>query len=91
MPRVLVVSVDRVAPEMAGPGIRALELARALARRHDVALAAPAGSSSVEDAVEMRFYDPERPRRLRRASTLTTSSSRRPFLPPRPRVCVHVG
>jgi glycosyltransferase involved in cell wall biosynthesis len=67
MPRVLVVSVDRVAPEMAGPGIRALELARALARRHDVALAVPAGSSSVEDAVEMRFYDPERPRQLRRA------------------------
>jgi len=32
---------DRVGPEMAGPGIRAVELARRLAGRHDVTLCAP--------------------------------------------------
>ncbi|HET9599743.1 MAG TPA: hypothetical protein VFP65_29485, partial [Anaeromyxobacteraceae bacterium] len=32
---------DRVGPEMAGPGIRAVELARRLAARHDVTLCAP--------------------------------------------------
>jgi hypothetical protein len=40
--RVLVVSSEPVAARMAGPAIRSYELARALARRFDVTLAAPA-------------------------------------------------
>jgi glycosyltransferase involved in cell wall biosynthesis len=37
--RVLVVTYDQVGPRMAGPAIRAYELARVLAREHDVVLA----------------------------------------------------
>ncbi|HEY3231444.1 MAG TPA: hypothetical protein VGJ87_19605, partial [Roseiflexaceae bacterium] len=43
MPRVLIVSTDIVGPAMAGPGIRAWELARALAGEFAVTLAAPPG------------------------------------------------
>jgi hypothetical protein len=43
---VLVVSAEPVGPVMAGPAIRAAELARALAARCDVTLAAPAPSSA---------------------------------------------
>jgi len=39
--RVLVVAADVVGERMAGPGIRAWEMARALAARHQVTLAAP--------------------------------------------------
>ncbi|HNP73643.1 MAG TPA: hypothetical protein PKK15_21190, partial [Kouleothrix sp.] len=39
--RVLFVSTDVVGPDMAGPGIRAWELAHALAAQCDVTLAAP--------------------------------------------------
>jgi glycosyltransferase involved in cell wall biosynthesis len=42
---VLVLSAEPVAERMAGPAIRAAELARALAARHRVTLAAPAPSS----------------------------------------------
>lgn len=41
---VLVLSAESVGARMAGPAIRAAELARALAARHDVTLAAPAPS-----------------------------------------------
>lgn len=41
MSRVLVISHDVVGRQMAGPGIRALELARVLAREHAVTLAVP--------------------------------------------------
>ena len=37
--RVLVVTYDKIGPRMAGPAIRSYELARALAREHDVLLA----------------------------------------------------
>jgi glycosyltransferase involved in cell wall biosynthesis len=47
--RVLVVCAERVGERMAGPAIRALELARALAHRCQVTLAAP-GPSDVGDA-----------------------------------------
>lgn len=42
--RVLVVSAEPVGPRMAGPAIRARELARVLAAHHEVTLAAPAPS-----------------------------------------------
>ncbi len=41
MTRILIVSTDIVASTMAGPGIRAWELARALAHEHQVTLAVP--------------------------------------------------
>lgn len=41
MGRILLVSADIVGPRMAGPGIRAWEFARLLAREHQVTLAAP--------------------------------------------------
>jgi glycosyltransferase involved in cell wall biosynthesis len=47
--RVLVVSAEPVGPAMAGPAIRALELARVLAAHCEVTLAAP-GPSDVGDA-----------------------------------------
>jgi glycosyltransferase involved in cell wall biosynthesis len=47
--RVLVISSEAVGERMAGPAIRALELARALASRCEVTLAAPPGSA-VDDA-----------------------------------------
>ena len=41
MARVLIISTDIVGPAMAGPGIRAWELARALSAECTVTLAAP--------------------------------------------------
>ncbi len=53
MPRVLVLSVEPVGAAMAGPAIRALELARALAEHCDVTLAAPAPSDPGDAPVEL--------------------------------------
>jgi glycosyltransferase involved in cell wall biosynthesis len=64
--RVLLVSPDRVAEAMAGPGIRYFELARVLGRHHHVVLAAPSGSSPPGGGPEPVEYDPERPRSIRR-------------------------
>jgi glycosyltransferase involved in cell wall biosynthesis len=44
--RVLVLSSEPVGERMAGPAIRAVELARALAGEHDVTLAAPSSSAA---------------------------------------------
>jgi glycosyltransferase involved in cell wall biosynthesis len=64
--KVLLVSPDRVAPNMAGPGVRYAELARALSRVHEVCLAAPLGSASVDSELPVGVYDPLRPGALRR-------------------------
>ena len=45
--KVLLVSPDRVAPKMAGPGIRYVELGRALGKIHEVRLAAPPGNKKI--------------------------------------------
>jgi glycosyltransferase involved in cell wall biosynthesis len=57
---VLLVSPDRVAPEMAGPGIRYAELARILAHSHHVELAAPRGSETPAEGPTVEVYDHER-------------------------------
>ncbi|HEX8101907.1 MAG TPA: glycosyltransferase [Solirubrobacteraceae bacterium] len=59
MPRVLVVSAEPVGPRMAGPAIRAYELARALAGTAKVTLAAPAPSQAPEGValVEAGYAD----------------------------------
>jgi glycosyltransferase involved in cell wall biosynthesis len=41
---------DRVGAEMAGPGIRAVELSRRLAARHEVTLVAPGAATLADDA-----------------------------------------
>jgi glycosyltransferase involved in cell wall biosynthesis len=67
MARVLVISRDHIGLEMAGSGIRYLELARALTVAHSVVLAAPTGSRSPwADGPETVTYDPGRPGALRR-------------------------
>jgi glycosyltransferase involved in cell wall biosynthesis len=66
VPRVVLVSRDRIAPEMAAPGIRCLELGRVLAGQHDVVLAGPPGSRQIEGAPRIIAYDPGRPRAFSR-------------------------
>jgi glycosyltransferase involved in cell wall biosynthesis len=51
MPDILLVSDDVVGARMAGPGIRAWEMARVLAGRFDVALAVPEFKATEADAV----------------------------------------
>jgi glycosyltransferase involved in cell wall biosynthesis len=58
-PSVLVVSAEPVGPRMAGPAIRASELARALASACDVTLAAPAPSTSELPLIEAGMADVE--------------------------------
>ncbi|WP_129670582.1 glycosyltransferase family 4 protein [Candidatus Chloroploca sp. Khr17] len=60
MTRVLMVSTDVVGPSMAGPGIRALELARVLARTHEVTLAIPEGSRPSSLPYAVVAYQPGR-------------------------------
>jgi glycosyltransferase involved in cell wall biosynthesis len=56
--RVLIVSHDVVDRTMAGPGIRHRELARVLARRCQVTLAVPGGTSLSETEVTLASYRP---------------------------------
>ena len=53
MTRVLVVSGEPIGASMAGPAIRALEVARALARQCDVTLAAPGPSTLDHPSIEL--------------------------------------
>ena len=64
---VLVISHDRVGPAMAGPGVRAAELARTLAGEHTVRLAAPVGSEAIDPQIEFFEFDGAR------ASTLAAA------------------
>lgn len=61
-PRVLVLASEPLAARMAGPAIRALELARALTAVADVTIAAPPGSLPV-DGVSMEVVAPTEHRR----------------------------
>lgn len=63
---VLVITRDRVGPQMAGPAIRAVELARALAAENRVRLAAPFGES-VDPEIPFFIYDRRDPASLRGA------------------------
>lgn len=71
MPDLLLVSDDLVGARMAGPGIRAWEMAKALAARFSVELAAPESETVREDAAffagapfEISAYSVERPEPL---------------------------
>ena len=52
--RVAVVTADTLAPRMAGPGIRALEIARRLSAEHDVVLATTGRCDLASEAFEVR-------------------------------------
>ncbi|PDW04062.1 glycosyltransferase family 4 protein [Candidatus Viridilinea mediisalina] len=56
MSHVLLVSTDIVGPLMAGPGIRALELAQVLAQHHTVSIAVPVGSDPPPCACQVLPY-----------------------------------
>jgi glycosyltransferase involved in cell wall biosynthesis len=56
MTHILIASTDVVGPQMAGPGIRALELARVLAREHAVVLAVPGGAPASEGQLTITPY-----------------------------------
>lgn len=64
---VLVITRDQVGPMMAGPGIRAAELARVLSEQHRVRLAAPQGSAAIDPRVDFVPYDVAHPGTLRGA------------------------
>jgi glycosyltransferase involved in cell wall biosynthesis len=61
MARILLVSTDIVSASMAGPGIRAFELARTLASDHAVTLAAPTGSAPPPGPFTPTIYQPAAP------------------------------
>jgi glycosyltransferase involved in cell wall biosynthesis len=56
--RVLVVANDHVGTKMAGPGIRSLEFARALATEHDVTLVVPFATDIEVDGIKVIQDDP---------------------------------
>ena len=53
MARVLVVCAEPIGPQVAGPAIRALELARVLASAHEVTIAAPAPSETGDPRISL--------------------------------------
>jgi glycosyltransferase involved in cell wall biosynthesis len=64
---ILVICSDRVGERMAGPGIRAYELARALARHGEVTLAAVLSDDAPPSDIDVLAYDRLAPRALRPA------------------------
>ncbi len=68
-PRILLVSTDRVGASMAGPGIRAWELARSLSRVGAVTLAVPDSSDMQTNDMRLITYGSDRPRALAEALT----------------------
>jgi glycosyltransferase involved in cell wall biosynthesis len=54
--RILIISHERVGPQMAGPGIRCWEFARVLANEFQVTLAAPASEPIVGEGFEVLPY-----------------------------------
>ncbi len=63
-PHLLIVSNDVVDEKMAGPGMRYLELARALGKNVDVTLAVPSATSLQIDGLQLVRYWEERPASL---------------------------
>jgi glycosyltransferase involved in cell wall biosynthesis len=77
-PSLLIISQDIVDKKMAGPGIRYLEMARALADSLDVTLAIPGGTSLEQTGIQLvpyRFEQPEPLKALAEASDILLISS----------------
>jgi GT2 family glycosyltransferase/glycosyltransferase involved in cell wall biosynthesis len=64
--RVLLITHEPLRALLSGPGARALEMGRALARTLDVTVAAPGEPEFGDDGCTLAPYDPERPATLRR-------------------------
>lgn len=64
-PRLLIISFDSVGPQMAGPGIRYLELARVLSEHAQVTIAAPSVAGELPAGVKRVTYKPHVPDALR--------------------------
>lgn len=83
MSRLLLISAEPTGDRMAGPAIRALELAAAASAHLDAELVAPVGSSlPVGYEVPLRHYDPGRPRSLRGALAGGDVALAPPLAPP---------
>jgi glycosyltransferase involved in cell wall biosynthesis len=65
-PRLLIISYDTIGPQMAGAGIRYLELARVLSERANVTLAAPSIGGALPVGVDQLTYRPHVPDALSR-------------------------
>ena len=75
--RVVIATQDRIGPRMAGPAIRSVELARALAREHDVVVVTPE-PGRLENAtfeLDSSASEPELLRRVRRSDVVLTVGS----------------
>ncbi|HEX9117393.1 MAG TPA: glycosyltransferase, partial [Anaerolineae bacterium] len=57
--RLLIITHETIGPLMAGPGIRAWEMARALARHADITLAAPGSPQREQPGLRVVGYDPQ--------------------------------
>lgn len=64
--RVLLITHEPLKARLSGPGVRVLEMGRALARTLDVTVATPAEPDFRDDACTLAPYDPDRPASLRR-------------------------
>lgn len=64
MSRVLLISNDVIGTNMAGPGIRYVEIARSLSKEHTVTVAAPEPSAFDDSAFEFMTYNQSRPETL---------------------------
>jgi GT2 family glycosyltransferase/glycosyltransferase involved in cell wall biosynthesis len=64
-PRLLIISNDIIDESLAGPGMRNLELSRALAGQVQVSLATPGQSRLTVEGVRLVSYSPQRPSELR--------------------------
>jgi GT2 family glycosyltransferase/glycosyltransferase involved in cell wall biosynthesis len=71
--RLLIVTHETIGPRMAGPGVRAWEMACALAERFEVLLAAPGEPQRSHDRVRLLGYDPGDPRHARLRSCLANA------------------
>ncbi len=60
--RILIITHEAIGPKMAGPGIRAWEMACALSDRFDVVLAAPGNPARSHEGVEVVGYEMSSPK-----------------------------
>lgn len=63
--RVLVITHEPLRPNLSGPGVRALEMARTLAKQHEVTLVTPFQPDIAVDRCTLATYSFDRPKSLR--------------------------
>jgi hypothetical protein len=73
--RLLIVTHEAIGPRMAGPGIRAWEIACAMAEQFDVLLAAPGQPGRYQDRVRLLGYEPRDPHHAQLRSYLAAADA----------------